>query len=74
MNPDRLRILKMLAEGKVSAEEADRLLDALGAEPARALPAAGPRRAISACWSTPLTRMVPPRSMSGCRCSFCGRA
>lgn len=34
MNPDRLRILKMLSDGKISAEDADRLLDALDAPPA----------------------------------------
>jgi len=34
MNPDRLRILKMLSDGKISADEAERLLDALGAKPA----------------------------------------
>jgi len=31
MNEERLRILNLLAAGKISAEEADRLLDALGA-------------------------------------------
>lgn len=36
MNPDRLRILKMLSDGKISADEAERLLDALGAKPAAA--------------------------------------
>ncbi|WP_297514584.1 hypothetical protein [uncultured Caulobacter sp.] len=46
MNADRLRILKMLADGKVSAEEAERLLDALAAAPApvaAATPSAPPR-------------------------------
>ena len=33
MNPDRLRILKMLSEGKISPDEAERLLDALGGQP-----------------------------------------
>ena len=36
MNPDRLRILKMLSEGKISADEAERLMDALDAKPAKA--------------------------------------
>ena len=36
MNPDRLRILKMLSDGKISAEEAERLLDALNVQPAAA--------------------------------------
>ena len=34
MNDDRKRILAMLAEGKVTADEAERLLDALGRGPA----------------------------------------
>lgn len=33
MSDERLQILKMVQEGKVSAEEATRLLDALGNEP-----------------------------------------
>ncbi|MET3663952.1 hypothetical protein [Caulobacter sp. 1776] len=40
MNPDRLRILKMLSDGKVSAEEAERLLDALNAPSVATQPAA----------------------------------
>ncbi len=35
MNPDRLRILKMLSDGKISADEAERLMDALDAKPAQ---------------------------------------
>ena len=31
MNEDRKRILGMLADGKITADEAERLLDALGA-------------------------------------------
>jgi hypothetical protein len=34
MNDDRRRILGMLAEGKLTADEAERLLDAMGREPA----------------------------------------
>jgi hypothetical protein len=34
MNEDRKRILAMLAEGKLTADEAERLLDAMGREPA----------------------------------------
>jgi hypothetical protein len=43
MSEDRMRILNMLAEGKITAEETERLLDALGsrAEPA-ATASAGP--------------------------------
>jgi hypothetical protein len=33
MNDDRKRILAMLAEGKITADEADRLIDALGRGP-----------------------------------------
>jgi hypothetical protein len=40
MSEDRKRILTMLAEGKVTADEADRLLDALSRTPA-ALPRSG---------------------------------
>ncbi len=36
MNPDRRRILDMLAEGRVTAEEAERLMAALDREPAAA--------------------------------------
>ena len=42
MSEDRMRILTMLAEGKISAEEAETLLDALTARAADAAPAAGP--------------------------------
>ena len=30
MNEDRKRVLSMLADGKITAEEAERLLDAMG--------------------------------------------
>ena len=40
MNEDRKRILALLADGKISAEEADRLIDALGRTPAAGAPAA----------------------------------
>ena len=38
MRAERLSILKMLAEGKVTPEEAERLLQALGKEPAPGAP------------------------------------
>jgi len=38
MNDDRKRILALLADGKISAEEADRLIDALGRSPAAGPP------------------------------------
>jgi len=34
MNEDRKRILSMLADGKLTADEAERLLDAMGRDPA----------------------------------------
>ena len=40
MNDDRKRILAMLAEGKITADEAERLLDALGRGPTPILSAA----------------------------------
>jgi hypothetical protein len=42
MSEDRARILNMLAEGKISAEEAERLLDALDSRASAAAPAAEP--------------------------------
>jgi hypothetical protein len=42
MSEDRMRILTMLAEGKITAEEAERLLDALDAKSAADAPAAEP--------------------------------
>lgn len=46
MANDRARILEMLKQGKISVDEAEQLLDALGqraeAEPVSALPAAAP--------------------------------
>ena len=41
MSEDRIRILNMLAEGKITAEEAERLLDAIGTHAGTAT-AAGP--------------------------------
>ncbi len=50
MSEDRSRILNMLAEGKITAEEAERLLDALDtrAGAARRVGRAGRSRAIPA--------------------------
>jgi hypothetical protein len=50
MSENRRQILGMLAEGKITADEADRLIGALGAAPARSsyadpAPAATPNRA-----------------------------
>jgi hypothetical protein len=42
MSEDRRSILQMLAEGKVTADEAERLIAALERGPASALPGAGP--------------------------------
>jgi len=46
MSEDRSRILTMLAEGKITAEEAERLLDALDARGGAASPAAPGEPAI----------------------------
>jgi len=46
MSEDRSRILTMLAEGKITAEEAERLLDALDARRGVAAPAASGEPAI----------------------------
>jgi len=43
MNEDRKRILAMLAEGKLTADEAERLLDAMGRDRAPPQAGAGPR-------------------------------
>ena len=42
MSEDRSRILNMLAQGKITAEEAERLLDALDARPGTGAESAGP--------------------------------
>jgi hypothetical protein len=42
MSEDRSRILNMLAQGKITAEEAERLLDALDTRPAAGTPSTGP--------------------------------
>ncbi len=42
MSEDRSRILNMLAQGKITAEEAERLLDALDARPGTGAGSAGP--------------------------------
>ena len=46
MNDDRRKILEMLATGRITAEEAERLLDALGGQ-AGTRPAAAPTPAMS---------------------------
>ncbi|HEY3868130.1 MAG TPA: hypothetical protein VGM10_07255 [Actinocrinis sp.] len=43
MNEQRRQILQMLAEGKITADEAERLIAALEREPSDALPADAPR-------------------------------
>ncbi|MBV2366970.1 hypothetical protein ACFPZ0_13405 [Streptomonospora nanhaiensis] len=42
MNEQRRQVLQMLAEGKISADEADRLIDALQTRPETAPPGAAP--------------------------------
>jgi hypothetical protein len=43
MNEQRRQILQMLAEGKITADEAERLIDALGREQPESPPTAAPR-------------------------------
>jgi hypothetical protein len=43
MNEQRRQILQLLAEGTITSDEAERLLDALDREQPQALPGAGPR-------------------------------
>src|SRR5215470_371449 len=43
MNEQRRQILQMLAEGKISANDAERLIDALEREQPKSPPGAGPR-------------------------------
>lgn len=58
MNEDRTRILNMLAEGKITAEEAERLLDALDTR-AGAAPAGGSAEPAIKGDPTPLIRALP---------------
>ena len=60
MNENRRQILDMLAEGKITADEAERLLAALEAEPRPAVqPPAAPASNTCASWSTPRITSVP---------------
>lgn len=52
MSEDRKRILGMLAEGRITAEEADLLLDALGSTAEPAEPAPATTSSPSANWPT----------------------
>ncbi|HET6350586.1 MAG TPA: hypothetical protein VFG89_00435 [Coriobacteriia bacterium] len=56
MSEDRARILNMLADGKISAEEAERLLDALDSR--TTMPVADPAPAIKGD-PTPLLQALP---------------
>ncbi len=53
MNDDRDRILGMLAEGKISAQEAGLLLDALDAESAAGAPASPPIAGVDRLFDAP---------------------
>jgi hypothetical protein len=44
MNEQRRQVLQMLAEGKITADEAERLIDALEREQPESLPGAAPRQ------------------------------
>jgi len=61
MNEDRKRILGMLAEGKITADEADMLLDSIGADtdPAQPVPTPPP----SADWPTGPSASGTPKFM-----------
>lgn len=61
MGEDRTRILGMLAEGKITAEEADVLLDSLGTR-AEAAPSAA-ATSTSANWPTGPTGTTSPKFM-----------
>ena len=60
MNDNRRQILDMLAEGKITAEEAERLIAAL--ERGDPPPTETAMSNICACWWMPMIRWtVPPR-------------
>lgn len=59
MNEDRKRILGMLAEGKITADEAEMLLDSIGAEAEPPAPAAAP----PADWPTGPSQQGAPKFM-----------
>lgn len=61
MNDDRKRILGMLAEGKITADEADLLLDSLGSSAEE--PAAAPAPSPSADWPTGPSANGTPKFM-----------
>jgi hypothetical protein len=58
MSEDRKRIIGMLAEGKITAEEAETLLDALGSSAAKPAPTAA---ACSADWPAGPARSGTPK-------------
>jgi hypothetical protein len=59
MSEDRARILNMLAEGKVNAEEAERLLDALESRQPASATASGPAASVIKGDPTPLLNALP---------------
>lgn len=61
MSEDRKRILGMLAEGKITADEADLLLDSIGTTPEPAAPAPAP--SPSADWPTGPSASGTPKFM-----------
>ena len=73
MNEDRKRILGLLAEGKITADEAERLIAALERRtpvPEAAIPGRPAARDRSICaWKSTRTAATAgrPRSTSGCR-------
>jgi SHOCT-like protein len=59
MSEDRVRILNMLADGKISADEAERLLDALGSRAPEAGVPAGAAPSVIKGDPTPLLNALP---------------
>ena len=59
MSEDRARILNMLAEGKINAEEAERLLDALESRQPEPAPASGSAPSAIKGDPTPLLNALP---------------
>jgi hypothetical protein len=68
MNEERRKILDMVAQGKITADEAEKLLDAIGAPSAGTGAAAGPDAAGKCCWKYLRVQVDPgPDSESGDR-------
>jgi hypothetical protein len=78
MNEQRRQILQMLAEGKITADEAERLIDAIEREQPESPPTAAARPKprpkylrLVVNWEDDSGGDGPGRSTSGSRCSCC---